>query len=107
MIRKSSTSSTSRRAFFIRKLRRWFSKHGRDYPWRRTKNPYGILISEYLLQQTNADLALPTYRQFIKDYPTAESLAEADIRKLRRRSPRTPLCRLDSLGLGRSPRGRL
>ena len=42
------------------------------------------MISEYLLQQTNADLALPTYRQFIKDYPTAKSLAEADIRKLRR-----------------------
>ena len=84
MIRKSSTSNISRRAFFIRKLRRWFNKHGRDYPWRRTKNPYRILISEYLLQQTNADLALPTYQQFIKDYPTAKSLAEADIRKLRR-----------------------
>jgi A/G-specific adenine glycosylase len=65
MIRKDDTS---KRAFFIQKLRQWFGRHGRNYPWRKTENPYRVLISEYLLQQTNADLALPTYLRFIKDY---------------------------------------
>jgi len=65
-------------------LRRWFSKHGRNYPWRKTTDPYRILVSEYLLQQTNAELALPAYRRFIKDYPTPQILAQTDIRKLRR-----------------------
>lgn len=73
-----------KRDFFIRKLRQWFKKNGRTYPWRRTKNPYKILVSEFLLQQTNADLALMAYKQFIKDYPTPTSLAKADVRHLRK-----------------------
>ena len=73
-----------KRDFFIRKLRQWFKKNGRTYPWRRTKDPYKILVSEFLLQQTNADLALAAYKQFIKDYPTPASLAKADVRHLRK-----------------------
>lgn len=73
-----------KRDFFIRKLRQWFKKNGRTYPWRRTKDPYKILVSEFLLQQTNADLALTAYKQFIKDYPTPMSLAKADVRHLRK-----------------------
>lgn len=72
------------KTFFIRKLRHWFRKNGRVYPWRQTRSPYKILVSEFLLQQTNADLALTVYRQFIKKYPTPALLAKADIRNLRK-----------------------
>lgn len=70
------------RALFIRRIRSWFQKHGRSYPWRETHDPYKILVSEYLLQQTNADLALPTYRQFLVKYPTVSALAQANLRSL-------------------------
>ena len=69
---------------FIRKLRQWYRKHHRSYPWRNTKNPYKILISEFLLQKTNADLALATYKNLVKNYPNPKSLASAIIDKLKR-----------------------
>jgi A/G-specific adenine glycosylase len=78
-----STSAPHNRRFLIRALRRWYRKHQRSYPWRTTDNPYKILVSEFLLQQTNADLALPTYRAFIRTYPSIQRLAAADLPQLR------------------------
>lgn len=69
---------------FIRKLRQWYRKHHRSYPWRNTKNPYKILISEFLLQKTNADLALITYKNLVKNYPNPKSLASARTDNLKR-----------------------
>ncbi len=57
----------------------WHLEAQRSFPWRHTRNPFHILTAEILLQQTNAELALPAYIEFIKQFPTAADLAEADI----------------------------
>ncbi len=69
---------------FHKNLRRWFQVHQRSYPWRKTKDPYRILISEFLLQKTNADLALSIYRDFIKEYASTFHLAKAKFSRLRK-----------------------
>lgn len=56
----------------------WFKKNGRDYPWRRTKDPYEILIAEIMLQRTKADQVLPVYGKFIERFPDPASLSRAD-----------------------------
>jgi A/G-specific adenine glycosylase len=58
-------------------LRAWFRKHGRDLPWRRTRDPYAILVSEVMLQQTQVERVLPRYRRFLARWPTVEALAAA------------------------------
>ena len=55
----------------------WFSEHGRDLPWRRTRNPYAILVSEVMLQQTQVERVVPRYLAWLERWPTVESLAEA------------------------------
>lgn len=62
---------------FRRRLLRWFRKHGRDLPWRRTRDPYQILVSEFMLQQTQVSRVEPFYRRFVSRYPTINSLAAA------------------------------
>lgn len=56
----------------------WYRSHGRDLPWRRTKNPYYIWISEIMLQQTQVETVKPYYECFINELPTVGDLAEAD-----------------------------
>src|SRR5207342_3570534 len=58
-------------------LLRWYSEHGRDLPWRRTRDPYAIIVSEVMLQQTQASRVVPRYRAWIERWPTAEALAAA------------------------------
>ena len=55
----------------------WFSNDGRDLPWRRTRDPYRILVSEVMLQQTQVDRVLPKYHAFLEQFPTLEVLADA------------------------------
>ena len=55
----------------------WFDQHGRDLPWRRTRDPYAILVSEVMLQQTQVARVLPRYLAFLARWPTVESLAAA------------------------------
>lgn len=55
----------------------WWKDHRRDLPWRRTRDPYRILISEVMLQQTQVSRVLPKYVEFIKRYPTVNDLARA------------------------------
>ena len=62
---------------FRRRLLGWYRRHGRDLPWRRTSDPYRILVSEIMLQQTQVDRVAPKYEQWIEKYPTLEALAEA------------------------------
>jgi len=55
----------------------WFSQNGRDLPWRHTRDPYAILVSEVMLQQTQVARVVPRYLAFLERWPTAESLAAA------------------------------
>jgi A/G-specific adenine glycosylase len=55
----------------------WFAEHGRDLPWRRTRDPYAILVSEVMLQQTQVARVVPRYLDWLERWPTAEALASA------------------------------
>src|SRR2546423_15224349 len=58
-------------------LLRWYSTEQRDLPWRATNDPYAILVSEIMLQQTQVDRVLPKYQQFLATFPTLADLAAA------------------------------
>jgi A/G-specific adenine glycosylase len=60
-----------------RALLAWYRSHGRDLPWRRTRDPYAILVSEVMLQQTQAARVVPRYLAWLRRWPTAEALAAA------------------------------
>jgi A/G-specific adenine glycosylase len=60
-----------------RKLARWYERNARDLPWRRTRDPYSIWISEIMLQQTRVAAVIPYYERFLARFPTVESLARA------------------------------
>jgi A/G-specific adenine glycosylase len=55
----------------------WFRVNARDLPWRRTRDPYAILVSEVMLQQTQVERVVPRYLAWLERWPTAEALAEA------------------------------
>jgi A/G-specific adenine glycosylase len=57
----------------------WFSEHGRDLPWRRTRDPYAILVSEMMLQQTQVERVIPRYLAWLGRWPTVTALAAASI----------------------------
>jgi A/G-specific adenine glycosylase len=58
-------------------LTAWYARGHRDLPWRRTKDPYRIWVSEIMLQQTRAQAVLPYYERFLQRFPTVEALASA------------------------------
>ncbi|MBA2846609.1 A/G-specific adenine glycosylase [Methanococcus maripaludis] len=60
-------------------LLEWYSKNKRSFPWRYTKNPYQVLVSEILLQQTNAEKVVSPYLKIVSRYHTIEELADADL----------------------------
>lgn len=64
-------------AAFRKRLHSWFRTHARDLPWRRTRDPYRILISELMLQQTQVSRVLDFYRRFLERFPDLRSLAKA------------------------------
>jgi A/G-specific adenine glycosylase len=55
----------------------WYAEHGRDLPWRQTRDPYAILVSEVMLQQTQVERVVPRYRAWLERWPTADALAAA------------------------------
>jgi A/G-specific adenine glycosylase len=59
------------------RLLAWFAEHGRDLPWRRTRDPYAILVSEVMLQQTQVERVVPRWRAWLERWPTVEALAAA------------------------------
>src|SRR5581483_3047136 len=81
MARKNSPAgdlpSPGRRQRFRRKLLDWYDRNGRTLPWRETSDPYHILVSEIMLQQTQVDRVLPKYHEWLDKYPTFEALASA------------------------------
>jgi A/G-specific adenine glycosylase len=68
--------SPARRRFRTRLLA-WYRRHGRDLPWRTTEDPYHILVSEVMLQQTQVDRVLPKYYEWIEKFPSLAALADA------------------------------
>jgi len=62
---------------FRQRLLTWYGRHGRDLPWRKTDDPYHILVSEIMLQQTQVDRVLPKYAEWLDKYPSMEVLAKA------------------------------
>jgi A/G-specific adenine glycosylase len=67
------------RAAFRRKLLAWYARYGRDLPWRQTRDPYRVLVSEIMLQQTQVDRVLPKYHQWLQRYPSLPALAAAPV----------------------------
>ncbi len=67
---------------FREKLLAWYDENKRDLPWRRSKNPYHIWVSEIMLQQTRVDSVIPYYERFLDWFPTVECLANAPEERL-------------------------
>jgi len=68
---------------FQARLLRWFRRNGRDLPWRKTRDPYKILVSEVMLQQTQVDRVRGYYTRFLREYPTIRDLAAAPPARVR------------------------
>jgi A/G-specific adenine glycosylase len=69
--------SAGARRVFRKRLLAWYRRHGRDLPWRTTSDPYHILVSEIMLQQTQVERVLPKYAEWLEKYPSLAALAEA------------------------------
>ena len=65
------------RTAFQSALTEWFTLHGRDLPWRRTRDPYAVLVSEFMLQQTQVVTVLDYYRRWLERFPAVVALADA------------------------------
>lgn len=72
-----------RAAAFSRSLRSWFRRNGRDLPWRRTRDPYRVLVSEAMLQQTQVARVVDYYDRFLARFPSLDALARARPRAVR------------------------
>jgi len=62
---------------FQRRLLGWYARHGRDLPWRRTRVPYRVLVSEIMLQQTQVATVIPYFERFVAKFPDVRALASA------------------------------
>ncbi|ODS52561.1 MAG: adenine glycosylase [Acidobacteria bacterium SCN 69-37] len=69
---------STRRRWFRQRLLTWYRQNGRSLPWRETSDPYHILVSEVMLQQTQVDRVLPKYHEWLDRYPSFEALSQAD-----------------------------
>ena len=74
---KSTPRTTRQTSAFRRRILAWFRRHGRDLPWRRTRDPYRVLVSEVMLQQTQVPRVVVYYHRFLKRFPTVQALARA------------------------------
>jgi A/G-specific adenine glycosylase len=74
---KSTPEQAARTRRFSRRLLAWFRRHGRDLPWRRTRDPYRIVVSEFMLQQTQVARVEQFYPRFLMHFPTVRALADA------------------------------
>jgi A/G-specific adenine glycosylase len=68
--------------WFCRRLQDWAKHNLRDFPWRRTRDPYAIFIAEFLLQKTSAETVAPIYEEFLQRYPNPETLAAASVEEI-------------------------
>lgn len=77
-----SIATFARIRTFRRTIWRYWRLYGRDLPWRRTTNPYRILVSEIMLQQTQVSRVIAKYREFLRRFPTLAALAAAPTREV-------------------------
>ncbi len=71
---------TKKEKVFAKVVRTYYKQHGRHIlPWRKTKNPYRIFVSEIMLQQTQVDRVIPKYKAFLKLFPSLVALADASL----------------------------
>ena len=73
-----------KRHSFVNKLIRWTPKNPENFPWRKSRDPYRILVSEMLLRRTRASKVAQIYDRFIHKFPTANALADSPIREIKR-----------------------
>src|SRR5881628_3005861 len=73
----------ARAQVFTRKLLAWWARAARDLPWRKTRNPYRVLVSEFMLQQTQVSRVAEYYPRFLERFPDLETLARARPRAVR------------------------
>jgi A/G-specific adenine glycosylase len=83
MTAKSRADRALQGSLFRRRLLRWFRRHGRDLPWRHTRDPYHIVVSEFMLQQTQVSRVEAYYHRFLERYPTIHALAAAPVAAVR------------------------
>jgi len=81
-IKKTKPPTPARVRAFQKKIHDYYGSHGRDLPWRKTRDPYRILISEIMLQQTQVDRVIDKYKEFLTAFPDFRSLATARLKKL-------------------------
>lgn len=74
------TPEPKKRQYFRDRVRAWYRDHGRDFPWRHTRDPYETLVAELLLQQTDAPKAAKVYEDLLASFPTPADLAKAKVR---------------------------
>lgn len=67
---------------FMQTVKQYYSENKRSFPWRETTDPYAIMVSEFMLQQTQTDRVVPKYQTFMKSFPTIKSLAKASQSKI-------------------------
>src|ERR671934_699572 len=79
MLREQVYTQRERASTVKRRVLRWYSRHGRDLPWRRSRDPYAVLVSEVMLQQTQVARVIPAYRDFLARFPTVRALARAGL----------------------------
>src|SRR5215216_5466003 len=73
----SAVSNLNKIDFLRDRLLIWFRANQRELPWRQTRDPYKILVSEVMLQQTQVDRVIPYYHAFLERFPTVQGLADA------------------------------
>lgn len=76
--RSAADALLASRRLLARRLLAWFSRHARDLPWRRTREPYHVWISEVMLQQTQVAAVVPYFERFIARWPKVTDLARAE-----------------------------
>jgi A/G-specific adenine glycosylase len=75
-------SQSSKLRLLVSNLLEWFSQSARDLPWRRTRDPYAIWVSEIMLQQTQVKTVIPYWERWMRELPTIQSLASASAEKI-------------------------
>ena len=80
----ATTSTAPARGDAQRELLAWYATHARDLPWRRTRDPYRVLVSEVMAQQTQIARVVPFYERFIAEFPDERALAAAPLERIHR-----------------------
>jgi A/G-specific adenine glycosylase len=84
MAKRKKAVAAHLRHTFQERLLTWYAANKRDLPWRNTSDPYSILVSEIMLQQTQVDRVIPKYEEFLQKYPTLDALANAPVEEVRK-----------------------